>query len=779
MSSDNIYDCHKQLEKLQNDYHKLQQEHEAILNSTHDFIFFIDVDSNHTFRIFKANKKYLELMGLSQEEIRGKSIYELFDHDIADHFYNNYLKCCETKDVFSLEETLTFYSESQTFSTQLTPIIENGQVIQIVGFAQDITEQKSMKNRRIYRNKILTALANKEKLADVLKLTIDWLESEDPQAKGAIMLLDRDKQTLQLASAPNLPHEFKEEIHGLRVESNSACCGTAVKLGERVISGDILNDPKWSDFTEILEKYDLKSCWSEPVYSNQGEIIATFAVYFNENKTPTQKDFERLNISADSTRMTIEHKQTEEELRQSEEKFRTFIENASDIVFTLNEQGYFNFVSPNWQLLLGHDPNSVVGRHYGEFVHNEDIDRVTAKFKELLEVRNLESEIEYRVQHKNGEWNWHASRINILAQDKGQSLVIGIARDITERKEAERQIRYLSFHDSLTGLYNRAYLDEEIKEFDNKHFYPLSVIMIDLNGLKLVNDTHGHMAGDEMLKETANLIKKSVRSEDLVARWGGDEFLVLLPQTTNKDANKISEELLNNCDNKFVYDIPISIAVGTATKNSPEANDRHLTKTLIAAEDDMYKQKLSNSRSDRSSILYALLKTLEAKSYETENHTLRMREIAKQIGEKIGLSDSELNKLNLLITLHDIGKINIPEEILIKEGNLNNQEWEAIKSHPITGYRIALATEEFAHVADGILAHHERWDGKGYPQGLKGKEIPLLARIAAIADAYEVMSNGRPYQDSKTQEEIIAEFKRCSGTQFDPELVQAFLEDIN
>jgi len=141
----------------------------------------------------------------------------------------------------------------------------------------------------------------------------------------------------------------------------------------------------------------------------------------------------------------------------------------------------------------------------------------------------------------------------------------------------------------------------------------------------------------------------------------------------------------------------------------------------------------------------------------------------------MNLPDSELNRLELLITLHDIGKINISEAILTKKGSLTDNEWKTIKKHPEIGYRIAMATEEFSHVAEDILAHHERWDGTGYPQGLKESAISLLARITAIADAYEVMSNGRPYKKAMNSNEIIAEFRKCSGAQFDPELVEVFL----
>jgi len=192
----------------------------------------------------------------------------------------------------------------------------------------------------------------------------------------------------------------------------------------------------------------------------------------------------------------------------------------------------------------------------------------------------------------------------------------------------------------------------------------------------------------------------------------------------------------------------------------------------------MYRQKLAEQKSVRGSVLNTLLKSLKAKSFETEEHTMRMVSLAWKIGEKIGLADTELNRLKLVINLHDIGKINIPETTLTKEGSLTDEEWEIIKTHPEVGYRITRASEEYAHVSEDLLAHHERWDGRGYPRGLKEKEIPLLARITAIVDAYDVMSNGRPYKKPMSQEEIIAEMRRCVGTQFDPELLEIFLSII-
>jgi len=268
-------------------------------------------------------------------------------------------------------------------------------------------------------------------------------------------------------------------------------------------------------------------------------------------------------------------------------------------------------------------------------------------------------------------------------------------------------------------------------------------------------------------------LKQCCRCEDVVARWGGDEFVVFMPLTDETAAEAICKRITKLCRKTYVENMPVSLALGTACKND---KDKSITGVLKEAENDMYRQKLAESRSSRNAVISALLNTLKEKSFETEEHTREMLRVAQKIGSRIGLSSSELNQLKLLITMHDIGKINIPEEILTKGEALTPEEWAEIKKHPETGYRIARAIEEFSHVAIDILTHHERWDGTGYPQGLKKKEIPLLARITAIADAYEIMLNSRPYKKKKSKSEIAADFKRSSGIQFDPELVEVFLK---
>jgi len=472
-----------------------------------------------------------------------------------------------------------------------------------------------------------------------------------------------------------------------------------------------------------------------------------------------------------------ERKLAEDVINIQRQRLENVIEGAEVGTWELNFKTGKTVYNENWAKMLGYtldelQPTSE--KLWESLCHPDDL-KESDRLAELHLAGKLPYyECECRLKHKDGRWIWVLDRGKVLRRDAdGQPIsMFGTHTNITGQKEAEEHIRYISLHDDLTDLYNRNFLDEELKRLDTVRQLPLSVIMADLNGLKLINDTYGHTVGDRALKCAADILKKSCREEDIIARWGGDEFVILLPQTGAEEVSSLCTRIADSCLEVSVNNVPVSMAMGIASKVDPKTN---LNDILRKAENSMYKQKLTESRSTKSTLLRTLLKTLEAKSFETEAHARGMQEIAKKIGEKIKLPYTELNRLDLLITLHDIGKINIAEEILVKNGPLTSEEWEAIKRHPEIGFRIARATEDFAHIAEDILAHHECWDGTGYPRGIMGEKIPLLARITAIADAYEVMKNGRPYKKAMTQKEINAEFKSCSGTQFDPALVKVFL----
>jgi|AntRauTorckE6833_2_1112554.scaffolds.fasta_scaffold01231_2 diguanylate cyclase (GGDEF)-like protein/PAS domain S-box-containing protein len=353
-----------------------------------------------------------------------------------------------------------------------------------------------------------------------------------------------------------------------------------------------------------------------------------------------------------------------------------------------------------------------------------------------------------------------------------------VYNDITDRKKQEGKVRYLSLHDNLTDLYNRAFLETEIRRLDVKRQLPISMIMIDLNGLKLVNDSYGHKTGDKFLLKTAEVLKNTFREEDIIARWGGDEFVILLNKTSRDTVEKLAKRIKNKKTSVDVgkdENMPLSLAVGYSVKTD---EDESVYNLFINAEDMMYKDKLLEKQSVSSNIVNTLLTTLQQKSQESKDHSERMKKLAINLGEKINLKSSELERVSLLAVLHDIGKTTIPEEILNKPGELNIEEWEKIKGHPATGFRICSEVEEFSHIAQEILSHHERWDGTGYPQKLKGTNIPLLSRIISIVDAYDVMISERVYSKKKSKNESINELKNNAGSQFDPNLVDKFIQII-
>ncbi|MBF8435886.1 diguanylate cyclase [Halanaerobiaceae bacterium Z-7014] len=338
----------------------------------------------------------------------------------------------------------------------------------------------------------------------------------------------------------------------------------------------------------------------------------------------------------------------------------------------------------------------------------------------------------------------------------------------------QKELEYKSFHDSLTGLYNRRFFEEEMNRLDTKRNLPLSIIIADLNGLKLINDSYGHDKGDKALIKTGEILNEVLRDEDIIARHGGDEFAVLLPQTDNETVVKIIKRIKNKVyEFNQKEDIPISFALGSATKND---SDQDIEEVLKAADNNMYQNKLSERQSSKNNIFQALLNTLSAKSDETKDHAIRMTELALKFGEKLNLNNSELNRLSLLATMHDIGKAAISENILIKPGNLNEEEWKIIKQHSEKGYKITSSIAELSIIAEDILFHHERWDGEGYPQGLIGDKIPYLSRVITIIDAYDVMTHKRGYSEPISKKDALAEIENCAGTQFDPDLAEKFIE---
>lgn len=353
--------------------------------------------------------------------------------------------------------------------------------------------------------------------------------------------------------------------------------------------------------------------------------------------------------------------------------------------------------------------------------------------------------------------------------------IVGSVVDLTQEKETQQRISFLSFHDQLTGLYNRHFYEEEVRRLDRSRNIPLAVIQADVNGLKLTNDAFGHTVGDLLIQAAAGVLKDACRADDIVARLGGDEFIVLLPKTDRDGVQAIVERMREKINGTNVEAVPLSISLGYAVK---EDSREDIADVMKKAEDFMYRRKLSESPQMRSQTVNNVLSTLHNNSSRELKHSKNVARLVVELGRSCGLPDAELSDLKTLGMLHDIGKIGISLETLNKTEPLTDNDWLDIKKHPEVGYRILSTVNDLAEIADFVLAHHENWDGSGYPRRISGNEIPFQSRILALADAYDAMTNPHSYKRAMTEEEAIAEIRANAGKQFDPELSELFIQTI-
>ncbi len=477
-------------------------------------------------------------------------------------------------------------------------------------------------------------------------------------------------------------------------------------------------------------------------------------------------------ISQDIT----EKKETVNSLKETQDYLEKLIGYANAPIIVWDRELHITKFNHAFELITGRKNTDVLGASLDILFPKVQVQRSMEIVQALQQGERLVTE-EIEIQNLDGTIKtllWNSA--NIYKED-GKSYLATIAQghDITERKKSEAEILYLGYHDQLTGLYNRRFFEEELKRIDTIRNLPITLVMADVNSLKLINDSFGHNIGDDLLKKVAEVILQGCRADDIIARLGGDEFVILLPKTNAVEAEDIINRISGLAAVEKIGSINISIAFGFDSKKQMDIS---LQDVLKQAEDYMYKDKLYNRLSIRSKTIDIIATALFEKSKREALHSKRVSEICEAIAIEMKMDKYQINQLKTAGLLHDIGKIGIDEKILNKAGSLNAEEWEVIKGHPETGWRILSSASEFTELAGFVLEHHERWDGTGYPKGLHGVEISLPARIIAIADAYEAMTGKRSYRESLSEKAAVEEITRCAGTQFDPKLAKLFIAKV-
>lgn len=471
---------------------------------------------------------------------------------------------------------------------------------------------------------------------------------------------------------------------------------------------------------------------------------------------------------------------TKMDLETQKDQLQLILDSTAEAIYGVDLNGNCTFCNLSCIRLLGYEkPEDLLGKNMHIQIHHsrQDGTPIPPGQCKISEAMRLAKGVEAK---DDVFWKADGTAFNVeyraFPQIKNGKVIGAVVTfsDITEQKRKEEEIRYLSCHDTLTGLYNRRCFEENREKIDTPENLPLSIIFADINGLKMTNDIFGHAAGDELIKKSAQILINSCRKNDIIARTGGDEFVILLPKTDAENAKKILKQIKNGFSDARVEAIKCSIALGCDTKTSIE---QPLEEIMANAENAMYKDKTINRKTVNKNIIDTIVDTLHTRSPKEKQHSITVSDLCGKVGKALGLPPTEISKLKRAGYLHDIGKIILDKDTLIKsKENLNEEEYEKMQQHSVVGYRILNLFDDTLDLAEYVYGHHENWDGSGYPRGLKGDQIPLISRIISVVEVYEreLVKRALPIEVRKRQ--ATEKIKEGMNTRFDPKIAQIMID---
>lgn len=444
-----------------------------------------------------------------------------------------------------------------------------------------------------------------------------------------------------------------------------------------------------------------------------------------------------------------------------------FMNAVGDGLWDMNVESGDVIINNEMMRLIGLESQHLTFDKVVDRVHKADRQSFIREMTGLIEGKVDLYKNEFRMMVNDDGFVWIEDR-GCAVEKNGMGKVVrvvGVSRDITERRSMEEALelqkqRYkeLSYNDWLTGSHNRRAFELMLPIYADESKLPLTILSGDINDLKTVNDAFGHEEGDNVIRYLANAFEEVIGGDSgFVCRWAGDAFLALLPKVTIDGSTNIIDNIRVAFNKRIKGPFKPSISFGYSTMTSPSQN---ISEILREAEDMVYDVKFLEKGSRKGQIIDVLLQTLYEKNEREESHSKNVSKIAMLMAKAMELGELEVQMYEAAGLLHDIGKTGVDNDILEKKESLTEAEWYSVKRHSEVGYRILMASSKFTNIADAVLYHHERPDGYGYPKGLSGNEIPILAKVIGIADAYDAMSSIRPYRERLSHDEIIGELKK-------------------
>jgi len=767
---------------------------EDIVNNASDLIQCVDASGRFAF----VNRMWLQKMEYDPNELLTLSLWDIIHPDSIDHCQMVFQQVMMGHPVDFIEAIFVTKSKNALHveGAISTKRDESGRVVSTRGIFRDITEGKR-------QNIELTRLLKEQNDQFVLQALFTNVLSEFVQSDSTLY---ESKIHSALASFGKFvkadrvyifdydfdkdicinTHEWCEENISPQIDelqevplSLMSTWVDAHRLGNPILIPNVNDLPEDDTVRGLLEPQAVKSLITIPMMEKN--VLKGFIGFDSVKELRSYTQHEQGILAALSNlllgikqKMILlnELNKKQQELRLEEQRIRSIIDSTTDIIFEIDSNKRYVRMFGRGIDLLHIDPSQYLGKTalevYGPIAKIND-----EHHNEVLRGR----EVQYQWQRRFDNRIFHLdTRIAPIRDETG--LVIGgagIVRDITEAMFRQEEIKRLSNHDFLTDLHNRRYFTKRLIEADEDGDYPIGLIMLDVNGLKLINDVFGHQSGDKALICFSNILREVFTPRHVVARIGGDEFAVFLSRTSIEEMDEKIHLLKEKVAMTKIESIDLSIGIGHHLKTDRSIG---LDEVMRLAENNMYKSKIVEGRSMRNSAIRSILETLTEKYTEERIHSERVGSISKKIGEAMAMRSDEIRLLEVAGTLHDIGKIATPDAILTKPSRLTPEEYDIIKNHTETGYQILKAADEYTNLAEYALTHHEHWNGNGYPMKLKGEEIPLFSRIIGIADAYEAMTSNRPYRKAMSMESAIDELKRYAGTQFDPRIVDIFIKQV-